>query len=225
MRLGDPDESGRPRPVPVPGQGAEVQIACDLLLLALGESADLSLLPESDATGVEPCRVGASACPVFTAGDLCDGAGTVAAAVGSGRRAALAVHAALTGAASPPGSASDGETGDEGLAGPDAVRPRAFTPQARRPVDELPARLRRRSFAEVRRGLAASPGSDPVREEASRCFACGSCTGCDLCVAYCPEGVLRRAESRLPEADLDYCKGCSLCAVTCPRGVLSTKAV
>lgn len=225
MRLGDPDESGRPRPVPVAGRDAEVQMACDLLLLALGESADLSLLPRSGVPGAEPRLAGESTCAVFTAGDLSDGAGTVAAAIGSGHRAALAVHAALSGAAAPPGPGHAVEQGRGDLAGPGAVRLRSFPPADRQPVDELPAKSRRRSFAEVRRGFVTRPGCDPVTAEASRCFACGRCTGCDLCVAYCPEGVLRRVDSHLPEPDLDYCKGCGLCAVSCPRGVLTTTAV
>ena len=163
---------------------------------------------------------------MFTAGDLLDGAGTVAGAIGSGRRAALSVHRLLTtGAAAPAGPEQTSEAGDEGYAGQDAVHPRAFRLSPPQPVDELPARTRRRSFAEVRRGFATRPGLDPVRDEAARCFSCGHCTGCDLCVAYCPEGVLSRADGCAPEADLDYCKGCSLCAVTCPRGALSVVAV
>jgi 2-oxoacid:acceptor oxidoreductase gamma subunit (pyruvate/2-ketoisovalerate family) len=225
MRLGAADQSGRPRPEPVPGAGGEVEIGCDLLLLALGETADFSLLPASARPGDGPGRLG-EGCLVFTAGDLRDGAGTVAAAIGSGRRAALAVHAALseTGDAASLEVGRPGVPGDE-LAGPDVVQSRAFPPASRQPVDELPARARRLGFAEVRRGFAPQSGVDAVRAEAARCFACGHCTGCDLCVAYCPEGVLRRAEGHAPEADLDYCKGCGLCAVSCPRGALRTAAV
>ena len=44
MELGEEDESGRRRPIPVPD--SEFGIHCDRVILALGQAADLSLLPE-----------------------------------------------------------------------------------------------------------------------------------------------------------------------------------
>ena len=44
MELGDPDESGRRRPVVIPG--SDFEIPCDRVILAVGQAADLSLLPE-----------------------------------------------------------------------------------------------------------------------------------------------------------------------------------
>jgi len=129
------------------------------------------------------------------------------------------VHAALIGAVPGPGEA------DELLAGPDVVRLRDVPRIPPEAVSVLSPARRRRSFAEVRRGFAAREDHDPVQAEASRCFSCGACTGCDDCLVYCPEGVLVRAQDQRPEADYDYCKGCGLCAVACPRGVLFTEAV
>ena len=52
--------------------------------------------------------------------------------------------------------------------------------------------------------------------EAQRCFSCGDCTGCDTCLVYCPEGIIRREGDRYA-VDLAYCKGCGICVAECPR--------
>ncbi len=44
MELGEPDESGRRRPVAI--EGSEFEFPCDRVILAIGQAADLSLLPE-----------------------------------------------------------------------------------------------------------------------------------------------------------------------------------
>jgi 2-oxoacid:acceptor oxidoreductase gamma subunit (pyruvate/2-ketoisovalerate family) len=240
MRLGEPDEQGRPRPVPVPGDEGLTQVRCDRLLLAVGQDADASLLPSGAVAAAGPLSLEGSSAPIYLGGDFAGGEGTVAGAIGSGRRAALAIHAVLaaTDEASSPREAravacagvvaaeSDaGERAGDAVAGPDRVHPAAFARAPGAPVLELSPRVRRRTFAEVRGGFAAQPQRDLVRDEAARCFACGLCTGCDTCVVYCPEGVLRRAQDGLPEADYDFCKGCGLCVATCPRGVVFTEAV
>lgn len=46
------------------------------------------------------------------------------------------------------------------------------------------------------------------------------CTGCGICVWYCPEGVIKTAEKGGKieiEIDYDYCKGCGICANECPK--------
>jgi formate dehydrogenase beta subunit len=52
MELGEPDESGRRRPVPV--EGSEFIIETDVLIPAIGQDVDLSLLP--DGSGVEKTK-------------------------------------------------------------------------------------------------------------------------------------------------------------------------
>lgn len=227
MTLGDPDESGRPRPRATEGEDALVAVPCDRLLLAVGQEGDFSLLPRTTASFHGPLLVDGALAPVYAAGDLTGGEGTVAGAIGDGRRAALAVHAALNppqwaAATAPP---ADGASRDATLAGPESVHLDAFPPLPRERVALRPPRLRRRDFKEVHRGFALQRDHDALGAEAQRCFSCGACTGCDLCVIYCPEGVVQRAPGRQPEVDYDYCKGCGLCAAACPRGVLYTEAV
>jgi pyruvate ferredoxin oxidoreductase delta subunit len=70
-------------------------------------------------------------------------------------------------------------------------------------------------------GLVAAPGSSVVnhtggwRTERPR-FLQRACTGCDLCVAYCPEGIVFLVEAKRYDFDPDYCKGCGICAEECP---------
>jgi heterodisulfide reductase subunit A len=49
MKLGEPDQSGRPRPIPV--EGSEFSIDCDELMLAIGQTPDLAGL--GDLIGLE----------------------------------------------------------------------------------------------------------------------------------------------------------------------------
>ncbi len=93
MRLGEPDESGRPRPIPIPG--SEFQIEADLIVAAIGEIPTPPLEAECDGiktdkrgriivnerfqTGIEK---------VFAAGDVVTGPSMVGKAFGSGLRAA-----------------------------------------------------------------------------------------------------------------------------------------
>ena len=237
MALGEPDESGRPRPTAVEGEDALVEVPCDRLLLAVGQGGDLSLLPSAVESLRGPLFVDGASAPIYVCGDLAGEEGTVSAAVGDGRRAARAIHAAIAGSQCATDGASLAVEGPEPaalvvegpdletLAGPEIVHPHAFPRIPRERVSLLSPRLRRRDFAEVRRGFSQRVGHDALRAEAERCFSCGACTGCDLCVIYCPEGVVQRAQGQPPETDYDYCKGCGLCAAACPRGVLFTEAI
>jgi pyruvate ferredoxin oxidoreductase delta subunit len=72
-------------------------------------------------------------------------------------------------------------------------------------------------------GLVATPGSSTAnhtggwRTERPR-FLLQACTGCDLCVVFCPEGIVHRVEAKRYDFDPDYCKGCAICAEECPVG-------
>ncbi|MBC8249369.1 MAG: FAD-dependent oxidoreductase, partial [Anaerolineales bacterium] len=99
MELGMPDESGRRRPLPI--AGSEFTIKADTVIPAIAQEADLSFLqlPTSNLqlpVEVEQGRIaindaGATTRPgIFAGGDVATPFGTVAHAVGSGKRAALA---------------------------------------------------------------------------------------------------------------------------------------
>jgi 2-oxoacid:acceptor oxidoreductase delta subunit (pyruvate/2-ketoisovalerate family) len=74
------------------------------------------------------------------------------------------------------------------------------------------------SFAEVHQGLSPSQ----ARGEAERCFSCGSCIQCNVCLMVCPDvaiSFLSKEGKYL--IDYDHCKGCGICAVECPRAAMT----
>ena len=57
--------------------------------------------------------------------------------------------------------------------------------------------------------------------EARRCFHCGVCDGCEVCLVFCPDvAISRRPDGRF-DIDYEHCKGCGVCAEECPRGALA----
>ena len=213
MILGRPDKSGRPRPVPVDGDDGLAEFRCDTVLLALGQAPDGRLLPAGSVLDEEELLPGVEDAPACTAGDLVGSEGTVAAAIGGGRRAAWRLHAALGGVEAPPLPAPLVDASV--LTFRDVPHVAMARGRLRRPSS------RKASFLEVRQGLSDRSGRETAYEEAQRCFSCGACTACGDCVVYCPEGILRHVGNTDCEIDEDYCKGCGLCVAQCPRSALA----
>ncbi len=94
MELGEPDESGRRRPVPKPG--TEYVLDVDMVVCALGTSANPIIAQSTPGLKVNRWgyievdeETGMSSVPgVFAGGDIVTGAATVILAMGAGRRAA-----------------------------------------------------------------------------------------------------------------------------------------
>ncbi len=90
--------------------------------------------------------------------------------------------------------------GDVGVATPPAATtPVAATPVATPPVATTPARSLPAALPMAI--LEVGPG----------------CTGCDLCVRYCPHAALALAGG-VPRCDESLCTGCGLCVEVCPPG-------
>ncbi len=97
MELGEPDASGRRSPVAV--EGSEIEIGCDVVIMALGTSPNP--LIASTTRGLETNRRGCLVADevhgqtsregIFAGGDAVTGAATVILAMGAGRRAARAI--------------------------------------------------------------------------------------------------------------------------------------
>ncbi len=205
VEMGEPDDSGRRRPKVT---DRTQKMACDHVLLALGQSADLSLLPE--AWRHENGRVfeGEKALRVFLAGDVGTNEGTVAHAIGDGRLAATRLLREL---------GEDVELFERppvGCAvGPEQVTFPHFALRKAEAHDRMEAEERLSGFLEVDAGLPS--GS----LEAQRCLSCGDCTNCDTCLVFCPEGIIHRNGSGYV-VDADFCKGCGICVAECPRGAM-----
>ena len=102
MELGEPDASGRRRPVPV--EGAVETIDADLVIVSIGVSPN-PIVPRS-VEGLAVGRKGTievdddlrSSVPmIYAGGDIVRGGATVILAMGDGRRAAAAMHRAVSG--------------------------------------------------------------------------------------------------------------------------------
>ena len=96
MELGEPDASGRRSPVEV--AGSDFEIACDVVIMALGTSPNplIASTTENLETTRRGCIVadedGRTSRPgVFAGGDTVTGAATVILAMGAGRKAAAAI--------------------------------------------------------------------------------------------------------------------------------------
>ncbi len=214
MELGEPDASGRRRPVEMPG--SDFDIDCTKVILALGQSPDTSVFPEGTEVRDNGRLIGLLETPVYAVGDLATNDGTVAAAIGSGRRAALHIHQTLTGEVVADDERSrvrsDVDEWHDEVIRAEALRMHLFE---RHPVAEgatLEMDRRVTTFDEIHGGLTGT-------DEARRCLSCGVCNECDLCLTYCPEGVLKREGRRLV-FDYAYCKGCGICVSECPRNVV-----
>ncbi|HSB18872.1 MAG TPA: 2-oxoacid:acceptor oxidoreductase family protein [Anaeromyxobacteraceae bacterium] len=203
---GAPDASGRRRPIVT---DRKATLACDGLLLALGQGADLGLVPPGwsvrDGRAFEGEGDGATPTSVWLAGDMATGDGTVSHAIGNGRRIAGRALAAALGAPAP----AEAAPGPEERVSPAHVRFSYFEVIPPRPERHAAAAARARSFDEVSRGLDDA-------SEADRCFSCGRCTLCDTCLLSCPEGVVSRSDDGYA-VDEAFCKGCGMCVAECPR--------
>jgi NADPH-dependent glutamate synthase beta subunit-like oxidoreductase/ferredoxin len=214
MKLGPPDDSGRPRPVADTSPEAKFDLPCDLVILALGQSHDISILPEGSVIKEGEALLGLSGAPFFVGGDFATNEGTVSAAIGCGVRAARHIHRTLTGEDlfPPP---------EDPIATSDHIKFNRFAHQSSESVNTLHPEQRRRCFDEVHLGFQAGPAGEGAVNEALRCLSCGICNKCDRCLEYCPEGILRRSDEEDGYVfDLEYCKGCGVCMTACPRGAI-----
>jgi NADPH-dependent glutamate synthase beta subunit-like oxidoreductase/NAD-dependent dihydropyrimidine dehydrogenase PreA subunit len=240
------DERGRFAPEFAPG--SEKEIACDTIVLAVGQMADLSFLGADHGLeltpqgliAVDPERLATSRAGVFAGGDIAFGPRIVISAVADGRRAARAIDTQLTGRRDPPPHYRIQVFNAFGYEHPFAHGDYEKVPRARLPV--IPVE-RRAPAAEVERVLDDAE----ARAEGSRCLHCwvntvfdstalngSECIQCGGCVDVCPEECidlvsLRRIAAAAPGAalikDETACIRCGLCARRCPAGTITMQAL
>ena len=234
-RMGHRDESGRPSPVPV--EGSDFFVEVDTIISAIGEICDLSFLPQGIDFSHQSVRVNELGATtrrgVFACGDAIDQPRSVVHAIGSGKRAAIAIDGYLkdqTDAA----IMSDLVIGQRGglsfkhyLEGASDVwskkvvhfqdlNPDYFQYKARYARAKVPKESRT-GFEEVYGNLAL----EEALGEAQRCFSCGLCDHCGNCYIFCPDGSVSEQEGGpLNVIDYEYCKGCGICANECPIGII-----
>ena len=198
-----------------------VRFDADDVLLAVGQTPDLSALPAAMRSERGLVLVDADGATlsdrVFAAGDVASANRTVTHAVGAGTHAARRIHAGLSSRPAPSSSPSPSWA---------ALRPghvvdfpeinvAHFRPARRAGRPERSASQRLRSFTEAVGALAEAT----ARAEMGRCFSCGHCTGCDTCFIVCPDMAVHHEDGGYRIA-AEHCKGCGLCVEECPRGAL-----
>jgi ferredoxin len=72
--------------------------------------------------------------------------------------------------------------------------------------------------------VAGTITEDEFLAEASRCYSCGSCFGCEQCSMFCTPGCFTKLEEVGPgmyfTLTLDQCEECGKCVEVCPCGFL-----
>lgn len=220
-------------------EGTESVIPCDTVILAIGQTPDLSWLRPGDGVdlsprgtiAVDPETLATSAPGVFAGGDVAFGPRNLIDAIANGRRAAASINRMLGGAEAaiaPPSSLRSLPLVPRPIPGYDAL-PRV-------PVPSVPHE-RRIGMPEVELGYT----EEEARREAARCLQCFDnvmldpelCILCGGCVDICPEHCIRIVDvSRLAGVDggdepasalviqEDRCIRCALCVERCPPGAL-----
>jgi len=235
--LGPPGKDGRREPRPI--ENSNFALPVDSVISAIGEAPDLSFLPpelqkSKDAIPVD--EAGATSLEkVFAGGDIVAQPRTVSYAIGSGKKAAMAIDAVLRGknAAEAIRLARWGDKGSLSMAryrsgGGDGIAQEVvkfselntayFPRQSRKAKERLSLEERTKGFSEITRGFPKAS----ALFEAKRCFNCGVCNLCDNCFFFCPDmAISARPDKQGYEINYDYCKGCCICVEECPRGAIS----
>ncbi len=239
MELGEKDESGRRRPVPIPHSNFFIE--ADNVIIAAGEEIEVSFLPkgmERREGIVLTQRDGSTGIKgIFAGGDLTSNQRTVAHAIGSGKKAALAIDCYLKGMDSeeairqiligegPSLSIFRHLHPGERMMNPHVVTFEElnmdyFEPSKRYTESKGLVKKRIKGFEEV----TSTFTEGTALEEAERCFSCGTCNECENCYVFCPDASIIKTKQILShQVDYDFCKGCGICFSECPRGVISLK--
>ena len=231
MVLGAPDASGRCRPEPVPG--SEFVIPADAVVAAIGQHPDSSYLRDEPSVrterngtiAVELETMGTDMAGVYAAGDCVSGAVTAVEGIAGGRKAALSIHAYLTGQARPEVDhrfdISRGKL--EQLSGrPEFTR---LDRKSRARMPKIALRERLAGFQEMELGFT----EEAAQQEARRCLECGCkadyyCVLRELATEYDVQAPGFRSDRTIYpmdkshpfiERDANKCIACARCARIC----------
>ena len=201
-----------------------IDVACDTVILAIGQSADMGFTAGSglatDARGrlvFDPATQQTNLPEVFACGEIVTPPGSVVEACASGRRAAAAVDLFCRGEAI---------RIDDTL--PPFIEPIApataekVLKVARAPVPTDAAEQRKRSFAVFEHTYAESAALC----EARRCMNCGSgaevlvdkCAACLTCLRVCPFDI--PVVTDVARIDSTLCQACGMCVAECPANAI-----
>ena len=233
------DETGRFNPSFV--ENSESTLPCDTVILAIGQTSDLSFLQPGDGVkvtprgtiAVDPESLATDVPGIFAGGDAAAGPGIIIGAVAAGRKAARSIQEYLSGRRKVFRTVLE-QTPVPWLRAEDdyhrTERQEAslLDPDRRGPKDEVDQGLfPPQAMAEAQRCLQCfiNPWLDP-----DACILCGGCV--DVCPYAClsivPAGQTTgpglngvAAGNTVMIKDDDLCIRCGLCSNRCPTGAMS----
>jgi len=211
-------------------------LPADSVISAIGVQSDFSFLEHTDdltftskgTLSADNGTMSTSINGVFAAGDAASGPSSVAAAIGSGRQVAIAIHRYLCGERENKDVVVDSSgqvvERDQGkLEEPHIVEfteilniwhhPKGKRQQAGGALVDNYMRLR----SELVKGL----GEAKAKIEAGRCLHCGHCTSCGTCVEDCPGMILEMTDCGPAVAYPEECWHCGCCRIACPSSAVS----
>ena len=174
MKLGEPDDSGRPKPVKIEGKVEE--LACDTVLMSIGEAPEVDLLEDEGIT-VDDYKIKdhgkfrTNYDDVFAAGDASIGPSSIAESTGQGREAAYVISNYLS-------NDLDGYEPPEDFRLPfgyvhrDEKTEKDFSEKeeiSRVEMEKQDPGTRIRNFSAIEHGYT----DEEAIEEATRCLECG----------------------------------------------------
>jgi formate dehydrogenase beta subunit len=199
-----------------------------MIILAIGQQADLGAVAGTDVKADRPGRLSfdaptmsTSVAGVFACGEVVTGPGAAIEAVASGHRAAAAALEFLqTGQVRP----IEEEKVEELQDLPEQVVEKVKR-MKRIAMPTISAEERKKSFEQFELGYKEP---DALRE-ARRCLSCAAgatvdkdkCEACLTCLRVCPFGVPAVEDVAVMTSDM--CQSCGLCAVECPAVAISIK--
>jgi len=214
-------------------EGSESIINADTIILAIGQSSDLSFLEGHEEIGVT--RGGTIAADaetlstgmpgVFAGGDVVLGRGTLTMGLGHGKKAAISIHNYLRKISKTDHKFRNVKPINE------LSKTETRVDKIKREVrDEMPALdpdTRAGNFDEVELGFT----EEIAVREAMRCMNCGNgasvspetCIACLTCVRVCPFEIPKIKEGdNFAYIDND-CQSCGMCVVECPAKAIEFK--
>jgi NADPH-dependent glutamate synthase beta subunit-like oxidoreductase/coenzyme F420-reducing hydrogenase delta subunit len=220
--LGKPDVSGRRSPKPIPG--SEFTLDVDMVIAAIGQAPDSSLI--ADDVGVTerrkriivdgPYTLVTTQPGVFAGGDAVTGPATAVEAISAGKRAAISIDLYVRGKPVP---TTEAPKAHETASLPQRLIDRTKT-FARSRKASISVDQRLKGFDEV--DLVFS--EEAATKEALRCLHCylgakvdtEKCVSCLTCVRVCPLGI--PTTSKMGEITIDayLCQACGVCVLECP---------
>ncbi|MBT8366852.1 MAG: FAD-dependent oxidoreductase, partial [Deltaproteobacteria bacterium] len=189
-KLGPPDASGRQRPIPV--QESEFVIDCDVVIPAIGQRIDKSMLDQEpdlqlttwDTIQANPHTMQTSIPHVFAAGDAVSGPASVIEAVAAGHKAVEAIQRFIDKEELSRYAEEAAEQESPGRSWQQI--PPNVAPQPR--VTSLQRDIQGRigSFEEVDLNFSETE----AQKEVQRCLNCGICSECMECVRVCEPNAI-----------------------------------